>query len=314
MTVGTVVVAAASIGGPGVPVPVAAEAAGQQAHALVVDQAGQAIGHVELTAEDGRTRVHVQVSGLAPGFHGFHVHAGTSCTGDFVASAMGHFNPGASGHGAHAGDMPVLHADAQGRARASFLTEHFTVDQVLGRAVIVHAGRDNYANIPERYRSSTEGAPATGPDEATLNTGDAGARVGCGVIGATGGTTGDGYWLVAADGGVFAFGDARFHGSTGDVRLSRPMVGMASTPTGGGYWLVAADGGVFAFGDARFHGSTGDVRLSRPIVGMASTPTGGGYWLVAADGGVFAFGDADFRGSAASSVAPPAVALVAAGH
>jgi len=73
---------------------------------------------------------------------------------------------------------------------------------------------------------------------------------------------GGGYWLVAADGGVFAFGDARFLGSTGALRLARPVVGMAATPDGGGYWLVAADGGVFAFGDARFLGSRGGLPLA----------------------------------------------------
>ncbi len=106
-----------------------------------------------------------------------------------------------------------------------------------------------------------------------------------------------GYWLVASDGGVFSFGGAGFHGSTGAIHLNKPIVGMATTPDHGGYWLVASDGGVFAFGDARFHGSTGGVHLNRPIVGMAATPDGGGYWLVASDGGVFAFGDARFHGS-----------------
>ncbi len=66
-----------------------------------------------------------------------------------------------------------------------------------------------------------------------------------------------GYWIVAADGGVFSFGDAGFHGSTGGMRLNQPVVGMAPTPSGHGYWLVASDGGVFAFGDAGFYGSTG---------------------------------------------------------
>ncbi len=110
-------------------------------------------------------------------------------------------------------------------------------------------------------------------------------------------TPGNGYWLVAADGGVFSFGDAAFHGSMGGTRLNQPIVGMAATPTGNGYWLVAADGGVFSFGDAAFHGSMGGTRLNQPIVGMAATPTGHGYWLVAADGGVFSFGDAAFHGS-----------------
>jgi hypothetical protein len=108
---------------------------------------------------------------------------------------------------------------------------------------------------------------------------------------------GNGYWLVASDGGVFSFGDAAFHGSTGGQRLNAPIVGMAATADGGGYWLVASDGGVFSFGDAAFHGSTGALKLSQPIVGMAASPDGGGYWLVAGDGGIFTFGDAAFEGS-----------------
>jgi hypothetical protein len=96
--------------------------------------------------------------------------------------------------------------------------------------------------------------------------------------------TGGGYWVVATDGGIFAYGDAGFFGSTGSMHLNRPVVGMAATPTGKGYWLVASDGGIFAFGDAGFFGSTGSMQLNRPVVGMASTPTGRGYWLVASDG------------------------------
>jgi hypothetical protein len=110
--------------------------------------------------------------------------------------------------------------------------------------------------------------------------------------------TGGGYWFVASDGGVFAFGDAAFHGSAGNLPLRSPVVGMAATPSGGGYWLVAADGGIFSYGDAAFHGSTGATPLNRPIVGMAATPTGGGYWFVVSDGGVFNYGAAAFHGSA----------------
>jgi hypothetical protein len=108
---------------------------------------------------------------------------------------------------------------------------------------------------------------------------------------------GSGYWLVGRDGGVFSFGDARFHGSTGGQHLNRPILDIARTRSGNGYWLVASDGGVFSFGDARFFGSMGAVRLNQPIVGIASTPTGRGYWMVAADGGIFSFGDARFFGS-----------------
>ena len=117
------------------------------------------------------------------------------------------------------------------------------------------------------------------------------------VVGMAATPDGLGYWLVAADGGVFSYGDAAFDGSTGGIHLNQPIVGMAATPTGHGYWLVASDGGVFAFGDAAFAGSMGGRPLNQPIVGMAATPTGHGYWLVASDGGVFAFGDAAFAGS-----------------
>jgi hypothetical protein len=108
---------------------------------------------------------------------------------------------------------------------------------------------------------------------------------------------GKGYWLVGADGGVFANGDAPFEGSLGAVNLTGPIVAMAATPDGRGYWLVALDGGVFTFGDAPYLGSLGGIRLTQPIVGMAATPDGRGYWLVAADGGIFTFGDAGFFGS-----------------
>jgi len=109
---------------------------------------------------------------------------------------------------------------------------------------------------------------------------------------------GKGYWLLARDGGIFSYGNARFYGSTGNMRLNKPVVGIAAAPKGKGYWLVASDGGIFTFGRARFHGSTGAMRLNSPIVGMAATRSGRGYWLVAADGGIFTFGDAKFYGSA----------------
>ena len=109
--------------------------------------------------------------------------------------------------------------------------------------------------------------------------------------------SGRGYWQLGADGGIFTFGAAQFHGSMGGVRLNAPVVGLAATDGGAGYWEVATDGGIFAFGDAPFHGSTGDMKLNQPIVGMAVSRTGLGYWLVASDGGVFSFGDAAFHGS-----------------
>ncbi len=122
--------------------------------------------------------------------------------------------------------------------------------------------------------------------------------------------SGNGYWLLAGDGGVFSYGGARFYGSTGNLVLNRPALRMAPTASGNGYWFVADDGGVFSYGDARFYGSMGAVRLNAPVIGMIPTSSGNGYWLVARDGGVFAFGDAGFRGSLGSvRLSAPIVAL-----
>ena len=117
------------------------------------------------------------------------------------------------------------------------------------------------------------------------------------VVGMAATADGGGYWLVAADGGVFAFGDARFHGSMGG-QVAQPSRGGhgGGRRHGGGYWLVGSDGGVFAFG-APFAGSTGALVLNRAVVAMAGTGDGGGYWLVGADGGVYALGDAVYQGS-----------------
>jgi hypothetical protein len=117
-----------------------------------------------------------------------------------------------------------------------------------------------------------------------------------------------GYWLVGSDGGIFSFGTAPFYGSTGSLRLQRPVVGIVPTPDHHGYWLDASDGGVFAFGDAGFYGSIPGLglrpagsglpnSLAAPIVGMVSSTDGGGYYMVASDGGIFAFGDARFYGA-----------------
>ncbi|HEV7886395.1 MAG TPA: hypothetical protein VGO92_02475 [Acidimicrobiales bacterium] len=110
---------------------------------------------------------------------------------------------------------------------------------------------------------------------------------------------GVGYRLVAADGGLFSYGDVRYFGSMGGRALNSPVVGMAAVPGGAGYWMVAADGGMFAFGSAGFFGSMGGRPLNSPVVAMApaAAQAGRGYWQVAADGGMFAFGSAGFFGS-----------------
>ena len=75
------------------------------------------------------------------------------------------------------------------------------------------------------------------------------------VVGITATPDGKGYWVAGRDGGVFAFGDARFYGSMGGVKLQGAVAGVASTPDGRGYWLVGADGGIFSFGDAHYSGN-----------------------------------------------------------
>ena len=77
----------------------------------------------------------------------------------------------------------------------------------------------------------------------------------------------DGYWLAAADGGIFAF-DAPFLGSMGGTHLNRPVVGVVRY--GKGYLLVARDGGIFNFSKAPFFGSLGGATVPPNIVGAAA--------------------------------------------
>lgn len=90
--------------------------------------------------------------------------------------------------------------------------------------------------------------------------------------------SGQGYWLVGADGGVFSFGNASFHGSVAGVTLNAPIVGIAATQDGNGYWLDGSDGGVFAFGDATYYGAVSASPGS--VVGaVMPTPDQQGYFL-----------------------------------
>jgi hypothetical protein len=108
---------------------------------------------------------------------------------------------------------------------------------------------------------------------------------------------GSGYWQVAADGGVFSYGDAAFHGSLPPTVPNAPIVGMARTASNGGYWLVGADGGVFTYGNAGYYGSVAGDNLNGQVVAIVPTTNDAGYWLIGADGGVFTFGNAGYDGS-----------------
>ncbi|MFZ2511096.1 MAG: superoxide dismutase family protein, partial [Gordonia sp. (in: high G+C Gram-positive bacteria)] len=119
---------------------------------------------------------------LTPGFHGLHIHSVGKCEGDFT-SAGGHFQaPGHTGHPS-SGDLSSLQVRAGGDARLETTTSAFTKADLqagAGTSIIIHAGADNFANVPaDKYRQN-DGTP--GPDAQTMATGDAGARVACGVI------------------------------------------------------------------------------------------------------------------------------------
>jgi Cu-Zn family superoxide dismutase len=134
-------------------------------------QGNSATGEVRFVQQGARLAVTAQVGGLKPNQeHGFHVHEKGDCSSPDATSAGGHFNPDGKPHGApgaphHAGDLPSLKADAQGRAQTSF-----TIDGALagdpgtsfaGKAVVVHAMPDDYTSQPA---------------------GNSGARIACGVI------------------------------------------------------------------------------------------------------------------------------------
>ncbi len=165
------------------------------------------------------------------------------------------------------------------------------------------------ASTPEKafgtYQPGTISKAVTGHSgySAIENFGDAtslgspsGSQLGGPIVGVSATPDHKGYWLVTADGEVFAYGDAISFGSASKIGPTSSVSAIASTPDGNGYWVVTPQGLVSDYGDATFQGDAGAF-INAPVVGIASTPDGKGYWLVASDGGVFAFGDARFYGS-----------------
>ncbi len=139
---------------------------------------------------------------------------------------------------------------------------------------------------------------------------------------------GGGYWLLGADGGVFAFGRADFHGSIPGLLIATTTVeerhelseslaigdetiavDIFPTPGGGGYWILMANGEVIEFGDAHPI-SRPPVELSAPASRLAVSSSGGA-WIVAVDGGVFAVDGAPFHGSIPASPDIEAAEIVA---
>ncbi|MEX0928910.1 MAG: superoxide dismutase family protein [Balneolales bacterium] len=132
-------------------------------------EGNDASGSVTFTREADGVRVNATVSGLEPDSrHGFHIHEFGDCSASDGTSAGGHFSPEEMPHSAptdderHMGDLGNLQSDQDGVATVNFVDPIIEMDRILGRGVIIHAGEDDYETQP---------------------TGDAGARLGCGVIG-----------------------------------------------------------------------------------------------------------------------------------
>jgi len=153
--------------------PLAARSA-PLARAVLHDAGGQKVGSAVLSQEGDGVVVHLQVHGLPPGRHAFHVHAVGKCDAPDFASAGPHFNPTGKKHGLknpeghHLGDLPNLEvgADGKGEARAivkgaSLAAGAGSLFGPQGTALVVHEKAD---------------------DELTDPAGNAGPRIACGVV------------------------------------------------------------------------------------------------------------------------------------
>lgn len=104
----------------------------------------------------GRVAVRAEITGLPSESHcegpifGFHIHDGCECAGnkdDYFADAGMHYNPQDCPHPYHAGDLPPLFG-VGGAAFSLFITDRFTVSEILGRTVIIHGSPDNFTSQP----------------------------------------------------------------------------------------------------------------------------------------------------------------------
>ena len=140
------------------------------------DGIGKAIGTVTISESPYGTIFKPNLSGLPPGLHGFHVHQMPDCNmvekdGKKMSgmAAGGHLDPAGTGkhegpYGeGHLGDLPVLYVDAAGNATVPVLAPRLKIDDLKGRSLMIHAGGDNYSDIP-------------------LKLGGGGERIACGVI------------------------------------------------------------------------------------------------------------------------------------
>ena len=140
---------------------------------LAPTQGNTANGTVKFTQKGNKVLVEAEIAGLTPGLHGFHIHEKGDCSAADGTSAGGHFNPtrqphgDPNGHAHHIGDLPMLYADTDGRAKLHVELDWLALqgaESIVGKAVIIHAKLDDFTTQP---------------------TGNSGARVACGVIMAT---------------------------------------------------------------------------------------------------------------------------------
>jgi len=122
---------------------------------------GASVGQVTISESAYGLVFTPALSGMAPGLHGFHVHANADCMpkdkdGKMVAAlgAGGHYDPqNTKRHGTpwgdgHLGDLPPLFVDASGNANQPLLAPRLKMADMKGRALMVHAGGDNHSDQP----------------------------------------------------------------------------------------------------------------------------------------------------------------------
>ena len=164
------------------------------ARARLIDNADSRVGQVKFTMEDdGTVKGHITVDlpTNSPEFHGFHIHANASGTGCVAGTGFtgvgGHWDDGTHDHGSHTGDLPSVQRQSDGEAQLSFIVDKYLATDLIGKAVIVHAGPDNFGNVPRGTAANQytdNGTAWNGTPTSTAFTGNAGSRYACGVINA----------------------------------------------------------------------------------------------------------------------------------